>query len=178
MEREVVRLQTLIDDLFTLSRAEIGRLTLRCVPTDVSALARRVVDTAAPLAWQSGRVQIIADAPDGLPPALADAGRLEQVLRNLVHNAVQHTPPGGIVSIGASADTYVCIEVRDTGEGIAADTLPHIWERFYRGEQAGEGNAGLGLALVKELTTAMGGTVDAISTQGQGSQFIIRLPRG
>jgi signal transduction histidine kinase len=175
MEREVIRLQALIDDLFTLSRAEVGRLTLRCVPTDVGELARRVVDTAAPLAWQSGRVQVVAEVPHNLPQAMADAGRLEQVLRNLVHNAVRHTPPGGIVVVAASGESQVCLEVRDTGEGIPHSDLPHIWEQFYRGDKADEHSAGLGLALVKQLTVAMGGSVDVDSTPGQGSRFSIRL---
>lgn len=177
MEREVIRLQALIDDLFTLSRAEVGRLTLRCVPTDVGDLARRVVDTAAPLAWQSGRVQLVADVPPDLPMAVADAGRLEQVLRNLVHNAVRHTPPGGIVAVVASVGSDVGIEVRDTGAGIAAEDLPHIWERFYRGDRADENNAGLGLALVKELTEAMGGAVRVESVPGTGSVFRVGLRR-
>jgi signal transduction histidine kinase len=178
MTHEMIRLQALIDDLFTLSRAEVGRLTLRCVPTDVGELARRVVDTAAPLAWQSGRVQVVADVPSELPTAIADARRLEQVLRNLVHNAVRYTPPGGIVAVVARAERDVCIEVRDTGAGIAANDLPHIWERFYRGSQTDENHAGLGLALVKELTEAMGGTVSVESTAGAGSVFRVGLRRG
>jgi signal transduction histidine kinase len=177
MEREVIRLQGLIDDLFTLSRAEVGRLTLRCAPTDVGGLVRGVVDTAAPLAWQSGRVQVAADVATDLPEAIADAGRLEQVLHNLVHNAVRHTPPGGIVAVVVRADSEVSIEVRDTGEGIPLDELPHIWERFYRGGKSDEHSAGLGLALVKELTEAMGGTVSVESAPGQGSRFRVGLRR-
>jgi signal transduction histidine kinase len=183
MGREIARLQTLLDDLFTLSRAEVGHLTLRCVPTDVSALIRRVVDTTAPLAWQRRRVRVVANVPAGLPLASADAGRLEQVLLNLIHNSLRHTPPGGIVVVAAreGADhSAMCIEVRDTGEGIPSEDLPHIWERFHRGSQSddyGE-NAGLGLALVKELTVAMGGSVDVTSVVGEGSCFTIRLAAG
>jgi signal transduction histidine kinase len=178
MERETIRLQALIDDLFTLSRAEAGRLTLRCVPMDAAAVIRRVVDTAAPLAWQSGRVQLVADLPSQLPPALADAGRLEQILFNLIHNSIRHTPPGGIIAATAGVNSGMMqIQVRDTGEGIAAEELPYIWERFYRGQSnTGDQNAGLGLALVKELTIAMGGTVSAESISGQGSCFSICLP--
>jgi len=177
IEREISRLQALIDDLFTLSRAEVGRLTLRCEPTDVGELIQRVVDTSAPLAWASGRVQIVSELAPNLPAALVDAGRLEQILRNLTHNSLRNTPPGGIIVIAASADSdTIRLEVRDTGEGIASEDLPHIWERFYRGAKGDDYNAGLGLALVKELTIAMGGSVVVESLPGQGCCFSVRLP--
>ncbi|HEV2236532.1 MAG TPA: HAMP domain-containing sensor histidine kinase, partial [Ktedonobacterales bacterium] len=169
----------LINDLFTLARAEVGHLELSVVPTDVAAVARRVAETTAPLAWQSGRVEVVAQAAPGLPGALADAGRLEQVLLNLVHNAVRHTPPGGIVAIHALAeDDDLLLRVRDTGSGIAPEDLPRVWQRFYRGDEGrASGGSGLGLALVKELTEAMGGTVAAESAPGAGATFTVRLPR-
>jgi signal transduction histidine kinase len=139
-----------------------------------------MVEAVAPLAWRAGRVEVVADAPPGLPLAQADAERLEQVLSNLLRNGVRHTSPGGIVVAAVSADAeHVSIVVRDTGEGIAPEDLPHIWERFYRGEnhRSSDGGAGLGLAIVKELTEAMGGTVAVESTPGQGSCFTIRLRR-
>jgi signal transduction histidine kinase len=181
MEREAVRLQTLINDLFTLARTEVGQLDLSVAPTDAGDVARRVAETTAPLAWQTGRVEVVAQAAPSLPLAQADSGRLEQVLLNLVHNAVRHTPPGGIVAIHALAEgDDVLLRVRDTGSGIAPDDLPHVWERFYRGDQARAaegGGSGLGLALVKELTEAMGGGVAAESAIGEGSTFTVRLPR-
>ncbi|HST87718.1 MAG TPA: ATP-binding protein [Ktedonobacterales bacterium] len=184
MEREAVHLEALIEDLFALARAEIGQLELRPAPLDVGALAERVVATAAPLAWRSARVELSAECATGLPAALADESRVEQILRNLLHNAVRHTPPGGIVAVAVTSeedgkDEGVVLRVRDTGEGIAADDLPHIFERFYRAEQARareEGGAGLGLALVKELTEAMGGSVVVESAPGEGSCFTVRLP--
>ncbi len=180
MEREVVRLQRLIDDLFTVSRAEAGHLPLRMAATDVGKLAQRLVDTAAPLVWQSSKVQVVAEVPSGLPPACVDSGRLEQILSNLLHNAVRHTPAGGLVGVLLAAEPdAVVLRVQDTGEGIGPADLPRIWERFYRAggaAQPGEGS-GLGLALVKELTDAMGGTVAVASTFGEGSCFTIRLPR-
>ena len=181
IDGEMARLQRLIDDLFLLARADAGRLELDRRPTDVAASAQRVVDALAPLAWQAGRVTVIADLPAGLPPAHADAERLGQVLANLVRNAVRHTEPGGIVAVALRAEPdAVALEVRDTGTGIAPDELPQIWERFYRGEEerarAGDG-AGLGLALVKELTEAMGGTVAVESDVGKGSCFTVRLLR-
>jgi signal transduction histidine kinase len=181
MEREAIRLQTLIDDLFTLARADVARLELRRAPVDVGTLARCSVDAVAPLAWQSGKVEVVARVAPDLPPALVDIGRLEQVLRNLLQNAVRHTQPGGIVAVVVEADgAMVEVCVQDTGEGIAAQDLPRIWERFYRPEQSrsrATGGTGLGLALVKELTEAMGGTVGVESALGQGTCFTIRLPR-
>jgi signal transduction histidine kinase len=176
MQGEVTRLQGLIDDLFTLSRAETGALALDCRTTDVGSVVKRMVEAIKPLAWQSGRVEVVADIPQDLPAACVDAERLEQMLANLLRNGVRHTPPGGIVAAIACAETeYVVIEVRDTGPGIAPDDLPHIWERFYRGQNSD--GAGLGLAIVKELIEAMGGSVSVESTVGQGSRFTVRLRR-
>jgi signal transduction histidine kinase len=190
MEGEIVRLQGLIDDLFTLSRSDAGGLALEIRPVDVAPLVQRMVDAQGPLAWSSGRVELMADLPAELPRVRADEARLAQILSNLVHNGVRHTPPGGIVAVMVAVDSASCpsplgtpesirIEVKDTGEGIAADDLASIWERFYRGEGTSLGErtgAGLGLALVKELTEAMGGTVGVESTVGEGSCFTVWLP--
>jgi signal transduction histidine kinase len=186
MAHEVIQLSGLIDDLFSLSRVEVGKLTLRLVPTDITPLIRGIVDTAAPLAWQNGRIQVIAELPDASLFVLADAGRVEQILWNLLHNSLRYTPPGGIVVLAARLDDRdprdVCIEVRDTGSGIDPVDLPYIWDRFYQGgnPQSPEQSAhttGVGLALVKDLTEAMQGKVNVISTLQQGSCFSIRLPR-
>jgi signal transduction histidine kinase len=179
MEREVVHLQALVDDLFALSRAEVGQLELRREPTDVLAVARRAVETMAPLAWQSSRVTLLADGPETPRAALVDAVRLEQVLRNLLHNAVRHTSPGGIVAVRVEVEPEtVALRVTDTGEGIASEDLPHIFERFFRGEngRSRAAGAGLGLSLAKELTEAMGGTIAVESRPGEGSCFTLRLP--
>lgn len=181
MLHEAQRLQTLIDDLFTLSQVEVERLDLRCEPTDLGALARRAVGTMAPLAWRDARVELVARVAPGLPCAQIDVARTEQALHNLLRNALRHTPPGGIIAIVAErADERLALRVRDTGEGIAPHDLPHIWERFYRAEQTrasdANGGAGLGLALVKEVTEAMGGAVAVESAQGQGSVFTLLLP--
>lgn len=179
MEGELERLQRLIDDLFTLSRAEVGQLELRSQPMDVGVVVQRLVETLAPLAWQQRRVQMLVETAGDLPPARGDAQRLEQVVSNLLSNAVRHTPPGGLVAAAVRADVEtVRLEVRDTGSGIAPADLPHVFERFYRGPgQDGRSGAGLGLALVKELTETMGGRVEAASTPGEGTCFTVRLPR-
>jgi signal transduction histidine kinase len=182
MARETERLQRLIEDLFVLSRAEAGRLPLTLEPVDAGALLNGCAAAAAPLAWARGRVEVLAEAPATPVWARADAGRLEQVVRNLVANAVRHTPPGGLVLLTAApAGEDVVVQVKDTGEGIPAEDLPRIWERFYRGDaarerDAGAGGAGLGLALVKELVEAMGGAVGVESAARQGSVFAVRLP--
>lgn len=183
---EVMRLQMLIDDLFTLSRLEVDRLTLQVAPFDVGQILRQLGEAMAPLAWQSGRVELVADVPAALPFARADCERLKQIVANLLRNAVRYTAPGGIVVIAAAADgDWLRLDVRDTGPGIASEDLPHLWDRFYRGRQAfpaaaaafqPQDGAGLGLALVKELTEAMGGMVAVESVPGQGSCFTVRLP--
>ena len=183
MEQEAIRLQTLIDDLFALSRAEVRKLELRCQPVDAGGLARQVAGTMAPLAWQSGRVEVIADVAGEAPLIYVDPCRLEQALQNLAHNGVRHTPPGGIVALLVQTDeseNAVTLQVKDTGEGIAPADLPRIWERFYRAENSRahpESGSGLGLALVKELTEAMGGSVAVESTPGEGSSFTLRFPK-
>jgi signal transduction histidine kinase len=173
-QRELGRLQTMIEDLFTLARADLGRLELRLAPTDISALVRAQVETARPLAWQQRQVQLSAEASGEPSLAVADAQRVAQIVSNLLSNAVRHTPPGGLVVASVEAESgWVNVRVRDTGEGIAAEDVPRIWERFYRGRA---GDAGLGLALVKELTESMAGEVSVESVVDQGSTFTVRLP--
>jgi signal transduction histidine kinase len=177
MRREVDRLQTMMDDLLTLSRAEVSQLTLDINAVNLAELAGWLVETTAPLAWKNNRVEITADISDRLPAVKADAQRLEQVLRNLVQNGIRHTPPGGILAISAQTEgECMRIEVRDTGEGISAEDLPHIFERFYRADaRVEDGRTGLGLALAKELVEAMGGSITAQSQPGEGSTFTLHL---
>lgn len=181
MEHEVERLQFLVEDLFSLARTDIGRLALQCEPANIGTVVGRVVENMAPLAWRTSKIEMVAEVPTDLPLALVDGNRLEQVVQNLLHNAVRHTAPGGIVAVAVTAEPgAIAIQVKDTGEGIAAEDLLHIWERFYRGEEARtqhmEGGAGLGLALVKEWIEVMDGTVTVESAVGEGSIFRIRLP--
>lgn len=175
IQRETLRLQTLVDDLFALSRAEVDQLALKAVPMDGVALIGRVIETVAPLAWRVNRVEIVAKLPSWLPKIVADETRLEQVLRNLLHNSLRHTPPGGLVIVSAREhEGWAEIQVQDTGEGIAPEHLPHIWERYYR--DAENGGTGLGLALVKSFVEAMHGQVGVTSTPGEGACFSISLP--
>lgn len=184
MLRETTHLQRMIDDLFLLSRAEIGKLPLTLTAVEVEPALQHVTRIYAPRAWEHGKVDVTSqvDSPAEQTMVLADPERFDQVLRNLVSNAVRHTPPGGLVLLQARrAGDRVMVEVKDTGEGIDPDELPHIWERFYRASDARDedrdrGGAGLGLALVRELTEAMQGTVEVESTPGQGSCFRLSLP--
>ncbi len=178
---EVLHLQGLVDDLFSLARADVGKLTLRRAPLDVAALLERVVAATAPHAWQVGRVTVAAQTPPNLPRALADERRMEQILHNLVQNAVRHTPPGGLVALSATPEgNMLAVMVRDTGSGIRREDLPHIFDRYFQAASASgsrsAGGAGLGLALVKEWTEAMGGSVAVASEPGAGSCFTVRLP--
>jgi signal transduction histidine kinase len=187
IEGETQRLAKLIDDLLDISQAELGRLELQLQPVSVSEVIEHMASTFAPLAWDGARVQVTSEVIGLLPPVRADVRRLEQILANLLRNAIRHTGPGGIVVIIAQMDrsvaadpkeSFVHIQVRDTGEGISAQTLPHIWQRFYRGEDSPgvPSGAGLGLALVKELTEAMQGKVAVESVPGEGSSFSVFLP--
>jgi len=163
---------------FTLARVDVGRLTLQRQLTDIGALAQGIVKAAAPLAWRTSKIEVVVDTPVELPSVLVDPGRMEQILQNLIHNAVRHISPGGIVAISVKAEPgAVILQAKDTGEGIAAGDLPRIWERFYQtGSTRIHDGTGLGLALVKEWVEAMEGTVDVVSVLGEGSCFNIRLP--
>jgi signal transduction histidine kinase len=181
IDRETQRLGRLIDDLFDLSRSEVKALSLNAQAVDAAQTIARVVETSAPLAWQSGRVQVSAQPEADLPAIRVDPARLEQILINLIQNGIRHTPPGGVVVVSAALAPgepgWLALQVADTGHGIPAEALPHIWERFYRvpGMENGLG-AGLGLALVKELSEAMGGRVGVESALGEGSRFSVAFP--
>lgn len=178
MSKELDRLQALLEDLFTLSRLEVDKLALSPEAIEVTNVARKSVEAIASPAWQQNKVEVSLETEEGELWVQADEQRLTQVLMNLLHNAVRHTLPGGIVVVNLSAQPEtVFIKVRDTGEGIRPDDLPHIWERFYRGQSHAGGGTGVGLALVKELTEAIGGAIAVESTLGEGSCFTITLPR-
>ncbi|HEY3080530.1 MAG TPA: ATP-binding protein [Chloroflexota bacterium] len=180
IHRQTEQLSRLIDDLFTLSTAEAGALPLALEPVRLDEVVEEVAASVRPAAHRERRVTVVTDVAPDLPPALADRRRVVQVLANLVRNALRHTPEGGLVALRAERrEDRAWVAVEDTGVGIPADRLPHVFERFYRGDDARDrasGGAGLGLAIVRELVEAMGGDVAAESTVGQGSRFSFRLP--
>ncbi len=175
-------LHRLVDDLHQLAQAEARQLPLNRRPLDLAGLVQEVTGLFAPLAEDRGvDLQVeLASAPlwvDG------DRERLAQVLHNLLNNALRHTPPGGRIWVRARPQgDSICLEVADTGEGIPAEDLPYIFERFYRTDRArsrDEGGAGLGLAIVRALVEAHGGRVEAHSPgPGQGATFRVFLPAG
>lgn len=180
IERETQTLAKLIDDLFTLSRVEEGALPVARLPVRLQPLAEQIVESLRPYALKTGRVSVNASVPEDVPSVLGDETRITQILNNLLHNAVRHTPAGGVVMLTAHAirnGAEVEISVEDTGVGIARDDLPRIFDRFYQGESVREtGGTGLGLSIVKQLVEIQGGSVAATSTLGQGTRISLRLP--
>jgi signal transduction histidine kinase len=177
---EAMLLTHLVDDLQDLTLSESGRLTLRREAIDAHSLLTSAALALRPRACDAG-IDLIVDVAPYLPRVEADPQRIGQVLRNLVANALQYTPSGGTVSLTARrCDDLVAIEVRDTGCGISPEHLPNVFERFYRVDSSrarSTGGAGIGLAVVKHLVEAHGGTVGATSVEGQGSCFSFVIPR-
>jgi len=179
LHSETLLLQRLIRDLRDLSLAQAGQLQLHRKLVDIAGVVRESLEALAPLADERA-VALRVEIPDGLPPVEADPDRLRQVVQNLVENALRHTPQRGEVRLRLRADGgLMYLIVADTGSGIAADDLPHIFEHFYRADRArarSSGGMGLGLAIVKSLVKAHGGGVTGESTVGAGSTFTVTLP--
>lgn len=175
------RLTRLADDLAAVTRAESGDLDLDRVRTSANALVSSAVRAGADRAT-SAHVDLTGEVAPGAPDVEVDPQRLAQVLDNLVTNALRHTPAGGHVSVSAHGDGSgrLLVEVRDDGEGISAEHLPHVFERFYRADTARDrarGGSGIGLAISKALIEAHGGTITASSPgPGHGATFAFSLP--
>jgi signal transduction histidine kinase len=200
----------LVNDLHQLAQAEAGQLPLNRQRTDLAALAREVAAAFEPVAEAEG-VTLKVNVAAGLAPVCADSARLTQVLYNLMSNALRHTPAGGEIvlhggqdpvrqpgrhpvrqatgpggptlpeSLRKNAVPYVWLAVQDSGDGISAEHLPHVFERFYRADPArgrDTGGAGLGLAVARAIVEEHGGQITACSDgiPGKGSTFTIRLP--
>lgn len=180
VHRESERLSALVDDLLALARADTHELRLDIQPVVLAEVVEEVYQALAPLAKRERQITMVREVPPGLPPALADRQRLAQVLLNLGRNAVAYTPDGGIVSLAVAHGEagMLAITVADTGIGIPAEELERVFERFYRTDASrtrSSGGSGLGLAIVRELVTAMGGSVSATSAPGEGSRFTVVL---
>src|SRR6266545_2689130 len=175
MERELNRLRRLVSDLLLLAQTESG-VQLRREPVALDELVLEVVRDLAPLARG---VVLLPDVAEQVE-APGDRDRIKQALMNMVVNALQHTPAGGKVQVAiACTDECARLTVSDTGMGIDAEDLPHVFERFFRADKARSrtsGGAGLGLAIVKWVADAHGGTVEVQSAPDQGSTFTLRLP--
>jgi two-component system, OmpR family, phosphate regulon sensor histidine kinase PhoR len=180
IETEVDALAQMVQELLELSRIESGKVPLKLRPTSVGDIVLRPVERLLPQAERAG-IDLIVDLQGGLPQTIADAERVQQVITNLVHNAIKFTPVGGAITVRALQDETepdsVIISVIDTGEGISADDLPRIFERFYKADRARTaGGTGLGLAIAKHMVQAHGGEIWAKSTEGKGSTFSFTLP--
>jgi signal transduction histidine kinase len=175
MRREVARLIRMANDLLLLAQSEAG-VQLRDEPIELDTLLLEVHRELRPLA---GDVQLRLGHEDQII-VQGDRDRVKQALLNLGINALQHTPPGGTVTLGlARQDGYAALTVTDSGHGIGTDDLPHIFDRFYRADRSRSrhhGGAGLGLAIVKWVAEAHSGRVDVASTPGAGSRFSLLLP--
>jgi two-component system, OmpR family, phosphate regulon sensor histidine kinase PhoR len=174
---EVDRLTSLVEDLLDLARLESGRLALKVEPVAPVDLVTRGAERLRPQI-ERARLQLVIEAPADLPLVLADRGRIEQVLLNLIHNAIKFTPAGGTITVAATVDgDALRVSVHDTGVGIPESELPRIFERFYKADRArrSEGT-GLGLAIAKHIVQAHRGTIHATSAPGQGSCFFFTLP--
>jgi signal transduction histidine kinase len=181
MYEEAQHLQRLVADLRTLSLADAGELSLNPQAVDPSALLERVAEAYTPSA-QAAQIRLEVQRSAATPEVRVDVERMVQVLANLLTNALRHTPPGGSITLSAAAEPRgVALRVADTGEGIAPDVLPHIFDRFYRADKARSqdgAESGLGLAIVKSIVASQGGTVSVASELGKGSTFTIHLPAG
>jgi two-component system, OmpR family, phosphate regulon sensor histidine kinase PhoR len=177
IEVEVDALTQMATELLELSRIESGQVPLELMPMPPQRLLASAVER---MRTQAERAGVTLQLEDGLParPVLADRPRLEQVLVNLIHNAIKFTPTGGRVKLSArdQAD-FVCFSVEDTGAGIPSDDLERIFERFYKADRARHGGGtGLGLSISRHLVEAHGGRIWAESVEGRGSTFSFTIP--
>ena len=187
LHEEAMLLNRLVDDLQELALAEAEQLRLERKPVGPADLVNKATDAARAQAAAQG-ISLRADLPDDLPLVDADPQRIEQVLGNLLSNALTHTPSGGEVVVAArrcpelvegAKESEVELSVRDTGEGIPPEHLPYIFERFYRADRSRSrvtGGTGLGLAIARQLVEAHGGRITVKSQVGQGAAFTFTLP--
>ena len=176
---ETVLLSRLINDLQELSLAEAGELKLYCQPEDVAELARQSIAAVQAKASEKG-IDMSQDIPTDLPPVNIDFLRIKQVLLNLLENALAHTPAGGRINIVANPGPgFVEVSVSDTGEGIPADEIDNIFERFHRVDKSrsrSTGGSGLGLTIARYIVEEHQGKIWARSEPGKGSRFSFTLP--
>jgi two-component system phosphate regulon sensor histidine kinase PhoR len=181
IRNHAARLGRITDDLLKLSQVEAGKLELELRPVAVEEVIESCVETTR-LKTADKDIDLVVDCPPGLPCIRGDARRLQDVLQNLLDNAVQYTPSGGRITIQAMArDRQIAIAVADTGIGIPKAEQERIFERFYRVDAARSreaGGTGLGLSIAKHLVEAHGGRIEIESDVGRGSTFTVVLPAG
>ncbi|MBI1871439.1 MAG: GHKL domain-containing protein [Chlamydiae bacterium] len=177
--RDSTRLETLINDLLDLARIESGKMKMVLLPIHVSDVIEKtmaIIENQAKIK----SIEMIVKTQSSLPKILADETRLSQVMLNLLDNAIKYTPKSGVIHVEAARqDSFVQVDVSDTGIGISSKDLSRVFERFYRADKARSkelGGTGLGLSIVKHIVQAHGGEVWARSQMGQGSIFSFRIP--
>jgi PAS domain S-box-containing protein len=176
IERAANRMNRLIQDLLDITRMEASRLSIEQAPLHAEQLVSEAVE-AQRLAADAEALELRLELPHALPDVFADRDRLLQIFENLIGNALKFTPAGGRITVGAAPrDADVVFWVADTGRGVSAEQLPHLFDRFWQARGADRRGAGLGLPIVKGLVEAHGGRIWAESTPGQGSTFFFTLP--
>jgi signal transduction histidine kinase len=180
---EIQNLSRLVDDLFELTQLDAGAVNWTREPSSLRDLISDTLEAMQAQAQTKG-VRLVGDVDAAVDPVTMNAFKVQRVLTNLVQNAIRYTPNGGTVSVRACREgTFAEIEIADSGEGIAPNDLPHIFEPFYRGEKSRKrdldrmSGAGLGLAIARGIVEAHGGTICAESELGKGSRFQFTLPK-
>jgi signal transduction histidine kinase len=173
-------LTRLVEDLRTIALADAGQIELERAPTDLTVLVQRMVERFQPQA-SSQQVSLSFIPPAiSIPQISADPIRLEQVLTNLLSNALRYTPDGGHINLALSTtDGSVRLSIHDSGPGIPEESMPYIFERFYRADKSrarAEGGTGLGLAIARQLARAHGGDLTATNHASGGALFTLILP--
>jgi signal transduction histidine kinase len=181
MERETVSLGRLIDDLFEMARLDAGQVQLRLQPNPISNIVQEALEAMGAQAARQG-IALRSNVDHTVPPVLVDPDRIQRVLYNLIQNAIRHTPADGSVVVDAfDRGPDVQVNIRDTGEGIPPTDLPHVFDRFYRGDKArsrdGAAGAGLGLAIARRLVETHGGHIWVAQPPEGGSIFSFTLPK-
>lgn len=175
LAEDMRHLSRLVDDLQELSVAEAGSLRYEFAPFDLCAMLRREADRTAP----ADGVTVSVSCPDEVVTVTGDASRLSQVVRNLLSNALRHTPRGEVSLVLARDERAWSVTVEDTGEGIPEKDLPFVFERFYRSDTAraeDTGGAGIGLTISRRIVEDHGGTIEASSRPGEGTAVTLRIP--
>lgn len=176
IKAEIEHLRRLVGDMTTLTQAESGALELLLQPIDPASLLEHITRIYRPIVEQKG-VGLELKVDHTLSPIKIDEGRMIQVLKNLVDNALRYTPAGGTIRLSAEAGERVSLLVQDSGEGIDPQDLPYVFDRFYRADKNRSGvggKMGLGLAICKALVIAQGGSISVASAgKGQGTKFTL-----
>jgi len=176
---EALRMGKLVNELLDMARIQSGQLKLQIQEVDLVGICAHVLNKFEKMAEES-HVRLSLEQETPIPFVAADADRIEQVLTNLVDNALRHTSDGGAITVRLrKLKDEVLLEVEDTGTGIPTEDLPFIFERFYKTDKArtrGKTGTGLGLAIVKNIVEAHGGMITAKSQVGKGTTFSIVLP--